>query len=193
MNLNLFSAAYAYPTLLGGELRTIAAAHTRLEFRKNDLFLRAGARSNAYYLLESGMARAYVHDVDGREITTEFFGEGMIVIEVSSLFQRMPTRSNLQALTDGVAWRIEFDDFQALFHSIEGFREWGRAWMANQLFLLKQRSIDMLTLGAAERYLNLLEEQPDIIARAHLKHVASYLGITDTSLSRIRREISGSR
>ena len=152
-----------------------------------------GVRANAYYVLESGVARAYVHDLAGREITTELYGPGQIVIEVDSLFQRTPARSYLETLTEAILWRIEFADFQELFHRLEGFREWGRAYMAGELFALKQRMIDRHTRSATERYLGLLAAQPDIVAHAPLKYVASYLGITDTSLSRVRREIAAGR
>lgn len=135
------------------------------------------------------MLRSYVHDFNGSEITTDFHGKNEISIEVSSLFQRIPTKENITALTNGKAWKIEFETFQELFHKIEGFREWGRAWMSRQLFISKQRSIEMLTKSATERYLTLLNEKPEIIQQAPLKHIASYLGITDTSLSRIRKEI----
>jgi hypothetical protein len=54
---------------------------------------------------------------------------------------------------------------------------------------MKQRSLEMITESATNRYLNLMKEKPDIIKFAPLKQIASYLGITDSSLSRIRREI----
>ncbi|HTN69188.1 MAG TPA: hypothetical protein VLZ33_06975 [Dysgonamonadaceae bacterium] len=93
------------------------------------------------------------------------------------------------SLTEGCAWKIELESFEELFHKIEGLREWGRAWMSSQLFIAKQRSIDMRTKSATERYLMLVNDKPQIIQQAPLKYIASYLGITDTSLSRIRKEI----
>jgi hypothetical protein len=62
--------------------------------------------------------------------------------------------------------------------------------LVKNFFALKQRSLAMITETAKERYKNLMYEHPDILQRASLKHVASYLGITDTSLSRIRKEIT---
>ncbi len=54
---------------------------------------------------------------------------------------------------------------------------------------MKQRSLDMVTLSATKRYLNLMEQKPDVVKFAPLKQIASYLGVTDTSLSRIRKEL----
>jgi CRP-like cAMP-binding protein len=87
-------------------------------------------------------------------------------------------------------YEIYYDDFQELFHTIEGMREWGRMWFTFQLFQSRYQKIEMITETAKERYLKLLKEKPQIIQQAPLKQIATYLGITDTSLSRIRKEIS---
>lgn len=73
---------------------------------------------------------------------------------------------------------------------IEAFREVGRTRLINNYFELKNHSISVIADQAKERYLNLLEEKPSIIKNVPLKHIATYLGITDTSLSRIRKEIT---
>ncbi|MDO5524244.1 MAG: cyclic nucleotide-binding protein, partial [Bacteroidia bacterium] len=61
--------------------------------------------------------------------------------------------------------------------------------MAGELFRFKQRSIEMIAESATERYLKLIKEKPQVIRQAPLKYIATYLGVTDTSLSRIRKEI----
>ena len=117
------------------------------------------------------------------------FVKNEIIIEVSSIFQRIPTQENIVCITDCECWKFDFETFQELFHKIPNLREWGRAWMSHQLFVYKQRSVEMFTLSATKRYLNLLEQKPHVIQFAPLKQIASYLGVTDTSLSRIRKEL----
>lgn len=102
-------------------------------------------------------------------MTSDFCGERQILIDASSLFPRKASQENLQALTDGAAWKIDFDTFQKLFHSIEAYREWGRGWMAVQLVSAKQRIVDRITLSATQRYLQLLKENPQIIKEAPFK------------------------
>lgn len=68
------------------------------------------------------------------------------------------------------------------------FRELGRAILVNEYAQLKQRMLSGLHLKAEERYIQLLKNNPDVFKHVPLKQVASYLGITDSSLSRIRRE-----
>jgi len=138
------------------------------------------------------LIRFYVHDFNGNEITTQFVCENEIVNEVSSLFQRVPSVQNIQAVTDTVIWKIDFNDFQHLYHTLESVREWGREWMSAQLFQSQQRSIEMITQSASSRYLQLMEHRPQVVQQAPLKQIASYLGIADTSLSRIRKELVSS-
>ncbi|RIH65268.1 Crp/Fnr family transcriptional regulator [Mariniphaga sediminis] len=184
-----FEKIYSYPTISKEEYNEIKKAHTKIKFSKNDIIISSGKTCNEYYLVEEGILRSFVMNYNGDEITTDFFIEGDVLIDVSSLFQRIPAIENIQALTNSILWKIEYPAFQELFHNMEGFREWGRAWMSSQLLISKQRSIGMITLTATERYLNLIHEKPEIIQQVPLKHIATYLGITDTSLSRIRKEI----
>ena len=184
----MFNKVYHHPLLTKEDLKTIRVAHTKVSFKKGAFLLREGQITNEYLIVESGLIRSFVRDYNGNDITTNFFSTNEIVIEVSSLFQRIPTHENIQALADCVCWKINFDDFQNLFHSIEGFSEWGRAWMAQSLFEFKQRSVTMITDSATERYRKLIEEKPLVLQNAPLKYIASYLGITDSSLSRIRKE-----
>jgi CRP-like cAMP-binding protein len=104
---------------------------------------------------------------------------------------RRPAREYMQATRDCVCWELDFETFQSLFHGMESFREQGRATLVGSYFALKERSISMIADQAKDRYLSLLKEKPDIFQNASLKHIATYLGITDTSLSRIRKEIVG--
>ena len=181
---------YQHPAFTSSELETIFKAHKKSFFKKGDMFLKEGQLANEYYCLESGLVRSYAVNSDGNEITTGFFGKDEIVIEVASLFLRVPTKENIQALTDCECWKIDFNSFQTLFQSVNGFMEWGRTWMSGVLFLTKQRSLSMITDSATERYLALQKQHPEIILNTPLKYIASYLGITDTSLSRIRKEVS---
>ena len=186
---SIFQTIYNHPLFTPGDLQEIVSLHQKIVLPKNDFLLQEGKTANAYYLVEKGLMRFYVHDFNGNEITTQFICENEIVNEVSSLFQRIPSVQNIQAVTDAVVWKIDFNDFQHLYHSMESIREWGREWMSAQLFQIQQRSIEMITQSASIRYLHLMEHRPQIIQQAPLKQIASYLGIADTSLSRIRKEL----
>lgn len=188
-NMYTLEEIYQHPGLKKSEIEIICSAHEKVIFNKGDYLLREGQTANEYFCLESGLVRSFAISSEGKEVTTGFFSPNELVIEVTSLFLRIPARENIRALTKCECWKISLDAFQKLFQTINGFSEWGRTWMSEVLFSTKQRALSMITDSATERYLALRKEHPEIIQQAPLKYVASYLGITDTSLSRIRKEL----
>lgn len=170
------------------ELEIIFSQFKKVEFNKNEYFIREHKVANYYFFLESGFARSYAIDFEGNDITTKFFTPSEIIIDWHSYFLKTPCKEYIQATTKCVAWKIYFDDFMKLF-KIESFREVGRTRLVSNYFELKNHTVSMITDQAKQRYLNLVERQPDVIHNVPLKHIATYLGITDTSLSRIRKEI----
>ena len=171
------------------ELESILNQFSKVEFQKNTYLIEEGRTASYYYFLESGFLRSYVIDIEGNDITTNFFAEGDIVIDWHSYFLKKPCRESIQALSSGVCWKISFQNFMNLFN-IEAFREVGRTRLIQNYFHLKNHSISIIADQAKDRYLNLLNEKPSIVQNVPLKHIATYLGITDTSLSRIRKEIA---
>ena len=85
------------------------------------------------------------------------------------------------------AW-LTYEDMQTSFHDIPEFREFGRLNLINEYGRLKQRMLSALQETAEQRYSDLVRSSPDVFQHVPLKYIASYLGITDTSLSRIRKE-----
>jgi CRP-like cAMP-binding protein len=174
------------------DFEKVLRQYKKVEFAKNDFLIKLGTTANFYYFLESGFARSYAIDLEGNDITTKFFSSTDIVIDWHSYFLRTKCREDIQAITPCTAWKITFDDFMKLF-SIEPFREVGRTRLVNNYFELKNHSVSVIADPAKDRYLNLLKQKPDIVLNVPLKQIATYLGVTDTSLSRIRKEVSGQR
>ncbi|MEM9894994.1 MAG: Crp/Fnr family transcriptional regulator [Bacteroidota bacterium] len=174
------------------ELELIFNQFSERVFRKNEFLIEIGRTSSFYYFLEEGFLRSYTIDLDGNDITSKFFIPKDIVIDWHSYFLKKPSGEPIQALTKGRCWKIKFSDFMKLFH-IEAFREVGRTRLVQNYFELKNHSISVVADHAKDRYLNLLDEKPELVQNVPLKHLATYLGITDTSLSRIRNEIAKER
>jgi CRP-like cAMP-binding protein len=166
-------------------------AHFRpVSYLKNEYFLRDGQSSNQYMLITQGSMRAFAVNTEGHDVTTNFYTSNQVVFEVSSFFNRTRSRENIQCLTDTQGHVLTFEELNSLFHSLPAFREFGRLILVRGFSQLKLRMLSMITETAEQRYLNLLATNPQIFQVAPLKQVASYLGITDTSLSRIRKELS---
>lgn len=176
--------------LTGDSLELIISKFKRVTFDRNDYLLSQGNSSNHYWYIESGFVRSFVIDHNGNDITTNFYTKGEIVIDWSSFFLRNRTRENIQSLTSCICWQLDFETFQQLFHNIRSFREQGRSRLVTSYFALKNQSISMIADDAKTRYNQLIIEKPYIIQNVPLKYIASYLGITDTSLSRIRKKAS---
>lgn len=170
------------------DFEKILSMYQQIKFAKNDYLIKEDSTADFYYFLESGFARSYAIDLQGNDISTKFFSSNDIVIDWHSYFLKTKCRENIQAITPCVAWKITFENFMKLF-SIEAFRDVGRTRLIANYFELKNHSVSIIADPAKERYLNLLIQKPDIVQNVPLKQIATYLGITDTSLSRIRKEI----
>ena len=158
------------------------------EIKKSDFLLKEGRISNEYFFLENGFIRAFANDIEGNDVTTNFYSAGQVVFEVSSFFNRTISKENFQAIVDCDGWYITYEQLNNLFHSMHDFRDFGRSILVKGFSSLKIRMLSMITETAEQRYDALLKTNPEIFQHAALKHIASYLGITDTSLSRIRKE-----
>lgn len=168
-------------------IREIVGYFEETIISRNSFFLKAGIYTNQYLYLDKGFLRAYSHNQEGNEVTTAFYSGPSMVFEVYSFFNRKVSQENIQALTESEGLVITYDKLNHLFHSLPAFRDFGRAILVKGFSQLKQRMISQITETAEERYNRLLQSNPEVFLHAPLKDIASYLGITDSSLSRIRR------
>lgn len=159
-------------------------------FKRNDLLLKEGRVCNQYYFLCEGFMRAWTTDLSGRDVTTAFYPAVNVVCELFSFFKRVPSRENIEALTACSCLYITYEGLQDAFHTMPEFREFGRAILVNSYVSLKQRMLSGLHETGEQRYKNLISSAPEVFQYASLKNIASYLGVTDTSLSRIRKEFA---
>ena len=179
----LISASQAVEIACGFAPKTIS---------RQEFLLRAGTISDAYFFLDSGILRAFAPDADGNDVTTGFYSAGQVVFEVSSFFNRTPSPENIQALTDCSGWFVSYRQLNSLFHGRAEFREFGRSLLVRELMRLKTRLLGLTVETAAARYDALMRASPELLQHVPLKYVASYLGVTDSSLSRIRAAGKGS-
>lgn len=158
-----------------------------LTIEKNDYLLKAGQICNAYHFVEKGMLRAFSYDLEGNEVTTAFYSEHSFASDLLSFFNREPSREYIQALSDCQTWALGYEDMQENFHTVPEFREFGRLKIVSSYGQLKGRMLSMLQETAEERYGSLVQASPEIFQQVPLKYIASYLGVTDSTLSRLRR------
>jgi CRP-like cAMP-binding protein len=172
------------------QAQTIVDLFAEKEMAKGDYLLVEGKVCNEYCFVVQGFMRAYTYDHEGNDVSTGFYGDNQVVCELFSFFKRLPARENIQLLTDCHLLYITFEQLNMIFHALPAFREFGRMILVNSYAQLKQRMLGMIQQTAEQRYEALIQTNPAIFQHAPLKNIASYLGITDTSLSRIRKELA---
>lgn len=161
-----------------------------LRFAKDEFFLKEGSINDRYFFLQTGFMRAFTFDSNGNEITTNFYQKDSVVFEVSSFYLKTRSTENIQAVTDCTGYSISYDQLNVLLHDVPEFRAYGVAMLAKEYVLFKKRALEMINLSGEARYEKLITSGKEIFQHAQLKQIASYLNVTDTSLSRIRREFT---
>jgi len=157
-------------------------------FARHDYFVAAGKVNTHHFFMTEGFMRAFTHNPEGGEVTTDFFNCNRPVFEANSFITQTKSVENIQAITDCQGFLVSFEKSNELFHAIPEFREFGRRMLLNEFAGHKRRTLSLITQTAEERYAELINTNKEIFQYAQLKHIASYLGITDSSLSRIRKE-----
>jgi len=184
--INFFLNVISIPR---SEAVSIAKIFKPIQYKKGAFILRENEVNDDYVYLEEGLMRTFLLDLNGNEITTDFFTEDNVVFEVTSFFNRVRSEANIQAVTDCVGFKTSYKELNMLFHNKPAFRDLGRAILVKEFIASKKRNFGMINKTAEERYLHLLSTKPQILKYAPLKHIASYLGVTDSTLSRLRKKV----
>lgn len=158
-------------------------------YSKGQLLLENGKICRNIYFLETGFLRAFYYE-DGKDITSWFAQEGEILTSVSSFIQQQPSFENIEILEKSVLYQLSYHQLQTLYQQFPEFNLLGRLMMEKFYIELETRTLSLQLQTAKERYQNLLNNHPQILQKAALKHIASYLGLSAETLSRTRRNLS---
>ncbi|KXX67042.1 Crp/Fnr family transcriptional regulator [Flammeovirga sp. SJP92] len=167
----------------------ITESFSYFELEKNKVLIDVNTVSTQTFFLERGYMRSFILNEDGEQVTTNIYTAPCFVNDFLSFFKQQPSKESYQTITECSFWETSLENVQFNFHNIPDFREFSRLLFVVNYHKLNDRLIAMSSQKAETRYMNLLKLQPHIFQNVSLKIIASYLGITDSSLSRIRREI----
>ena len=158
---------------------------TACRFPRRHRLICANMDNRSAYFIEKGMTRSY-WIVDGEEITTSFAGEGSIVFSMDELYYGKPSEEFVETIEETLAYRIALNRLNQLFATNLELANWGRIIHQNEYRRLHRSHKERLTLSAKERYKAFQSQFPSTCRRVPLKYIASYLGITLPTLSRLR-------
>jgi len=157
----------------------------RVEFAKGHHLFRSGRTDETVYFMERGIARAY-NIREGKDLTFWIGMEGDPLMSFNSYIRRKPGYENIELLENCVLYKIAAGELQQLYLENLELANWGRKLAELELIKTEEHFIGLQCQTAEERYKNLLQNRPELLQRVALMHIASYLGITQVTLSRIR-------
>jgi CRP-like cAMP-binding protein len=154
--------------------------------KKNEHFLRDGQILSSYFVITKGLIRAYFYR-NQKEVNTWFGEENQIFGSILPIYANKPSFENIEFLEDSEIYSISSNDLNDLYRTYPELNLIGRKIAEEVCIILEERAVSLHTESAAERYKTLIRLQPNLLNRINLGHIASYLGITQETLSRIRK------
>lgn len=161
------------------------------EFKKGEFLLRQGEKCRYSFFVESGLLRQFSIDEKGKEHIIQFAPENWFMSDRESVYFDRPSSYFMQALEDTVTFLLDENLFLELSKSDTAFLEFNNRLLHNHIRHLQRRITQLQSATAEERYLDFIRMYPDLLLRVPQIFIASYLGITPESLSRVRKELAG--
>ena len=159
-------------------------------FKKDQFLLRQGEKCKYTFYVEKGLLRQYSIDEKGKEHILNFGPENWFITDRGSVFFDESSDYFIQAVEDTQVVLINEDTIDLLTQKIPTFADFNNRLLHNHIRQLQKRVNQLLSVEAEERYLDFVKMYPDILLRVPQIMVASYLGITPESLSRVRKGLA---
>ena len=160
----------------------------RLSVPAKTILLKEGELSKRAYWIEKGCLRLWFNN-NGKDITFQFFFENEGVSSIESFSKNLPSLFYLESIEPSLLYYIEKKDFEMLINKIPDFKNILFETILDRQIYYMEQFLSLIKDKPKDRYLKLLKEKPHIIQRIPQHYIASYLGITSVSLSRIRNKI----
>jgi CRP-like cAMP-binding protein len=171
------------------ELNIIMPYFEFKKFRKKTILLDIGKVSNEVFYLIKGCIRLYC-EKEGEELSTYFFTENMFTGSYDSFLSRKPSKVAIETLEECEVLVLSYDAQEELYKVFPKMNEFIRKAIEQRFILLHDLFISYLLNSPEERYLTLLNDRPELVQRIPQHLIASFLGVTPVSLSRIRNRIT---
>jgi CRP-like cAMP-binding protein len=158
-------------------------------YEKGDVFIDRGKKNNKEYFVYEGVCRSFLLSPEGEEVTISYFLEGSVLSPNKTRTANQISHLNFQALTKLTVASLNADKFEQLMINHIDIREFGNMVLQNELLTKVEKEIGLASLNAKERLILFREKYHFLENLISHADIASYLGITNISLSRLRREL----
>ena len=182
--------SYLKSTISESDFQSLSSLLIEKTVEKGETLLRAGDICNHSFFVESGLLRSYSLDAGGKEHVIQFAPENWIISDRSSVLFREPSEFYIDSIEKTNIIMFDNDFVDKASEISPKYREFNQKALNNHIRHQQQRINRLLSATAEERYLNFIELYPNISLRVPQWMIASYLGITPESLSRVRKELS---
>lgn len=160
----------------------------KLQLKKNDYFVKEGAICHYFCFVESGILQHSI-EVSGEEKTTYLALRNSFTASLSSFLNQSKSRKGIKALVETELWAVDLKTFKNLIENNRAFHTFYYDLIEKQICLIDDYRIDLLTLTPEERYNKLLQTEPKLLQEVPLHYLASFLGISNRHMSRIRKNV----
>ncbi len=162
------------------------ASFSVLELKKNDYFVKENDVCRYFCFVESGILQHSIV-VEDEEKTSYLALKNSVTSSLNSFLFQKPSRKNIKAIADTKLWIVDLKTFKDLIANNDAFHQFYYNLIEKQICLIDDYRIDLLTLTPEERYQKLLTNEPKLLQEVPLHYLASFLGISNRHMSRIRR------
>lgn len=169
------------------DLTRISTFFKPIILKKGEYYLKTGRYSDRLGFVQSGIIREYVI-INDREVTKWISTKGYFVGDLSSFMFSLPARWNIQALTECEIYIIDSKDYRRIGQIISSWTELEKLFIAKCFTVLEDRIVTHLSMTAEERYAQLFNINKDLFNQVPLQYLASMLGMTPETLSRLRKK-----
>ncbi|MFK5879847.1 MAG: Crp/Fnr family transcriptional regulator [Flavobacteriaceae bacterium] len=159
------------------------------KYSKNSYFLKPSQICSVIGYIEKGLVRIFNINSLGDETTNWLATDDELVTEILSFINQEPTQEYIQCIEETTIVYITYKDLQDIYEIIPQMHIYTKLINEDLLVNVKKYILSNIHLSAEERYEQLLQFRPKLIQKTPLKHIASFLGITDSTLSRVRRKM----
>ncbi|WCO00960.1 Crp/Fnr family transcriptional regulator [Psychroserpens ponticola] len=172
------------------QIKVIESVFHKVNFKKGNTILIANDKVEYQYYILSGCLRAYHTDKQGKEYTVQFGIKDWWISDYTAFFSDSKAIMTIEVIQDATLYRISKDDKEKLYSQIPAIENFFRIKLERAFAAFQKRILSNLSQTATERYSNFIKTYPNIEKLVKNYHIASYLGITTESLSRIRKDLS---